>query len=131
MPDPSRAREPTTQIGSIVVRCVEFERMIAFWSAALDYVADRPAAGGFVILKDPTGRGPNLSLDRVSDSRPRPRGRMHLDLYSAAQASEIARLEGLGARQYPWRYESDADYVVLEDPDGNLFCVVSKEPSAA
>ena len=131
MPDASPPGEPTTQIGSIVVRCVEFERMIAFWSAALGYVADRPAAGGFVILKDPTGRGPNLSLDRVNGSRPRPRGRMHLDLYSVAQASEIARLEGLGARRYPWRYEPGADYVVLEDPDGNLFCVVSKETGAA
>lgn len=131
MPDPSSAREPTTQIGSIVVRCVEFERMIAFWSAALGYVADRPAAGGFVILKDPGGRGPNLSLDRVNDSRPRPRARIHLDLYSVGQASEITRLEGLGARRYPWRYEPEADYVVLEDPDGNLFCVVAKETSDA
>ena len=30
----------------------------------------------------------------------------------------------LGAARYPWRYGPDADYVVLEDPDGNLFCVV-------
>jgi catechol 2,3-dioxygenase-like lactoylglutathione lyase family enzyme len=121
-----RTHAPATQIGSVVVRCVEFERMIAFWSAVLGYVADRPAAGGFVILKDPSGRGPNLSLDRANDPRPRPRGRMHLDLYSDDQESEVARLEGLGARRYPWRYEPHADYVVLEDPDGNLFCVVAK-----
>jgi len=30
----------------------------------------------------------------------------------------------MGARRYAWRYPPDADYVVLEDPDGNLFCVV-------
>ena len=130
MNDQSRTREASTAIGSIVVRCVEFERMLLFWSAALGYVADRPSAGGFVILKDPTGRGPNLSLDRVTDGRPRPRGRIHLDLYSAVQDSEVARLESLGARRYPWRYEPGADYVVLEDPDGNLFCVVAKEMGA-
>lgn len=68
----------TTRIGSIVIRCAEFDRMIAFWSAALGYVADRPAAGGFVILKDPQGRGANLSLDRAPAGGRRPRGRIHL-----------------------------------------------------
>ena len=38
--------------------------------------------------------------------------------------AEVERLVTLGARRYPWRYPVDADFVVLEDPDGNLFCVV-------
>jgi hypothetical protein len=29
----------------------------------------------------------------------------------------------LGAARYPWRYPPGADYVVLADPDDNLFCV--------
>jgi len=37
-----------------------------------------------------------------------------------------ARLLKIGARRYPWTYPPGADYVVLEDPDGNLFCVVQK-----
>jgi hypothetical protein len=36
----------------------------------------------------------------------------------------VERLVALGARRYPWRYNPEADFVVLEDPDGNLFCVV-------
>ena len=36
---------------------------------------------------------------------------------------------GLGARRYPWRYQPGADYVVLEDPDRNLFCVVQTPPT--
>jgi hypothetical protein len=32
----------------------------------------------------------------------------------------------LGARRYPWRYRPQADFVVLEDPGGTLFCVVQK-----
>jgi hypothetical protein len=36
----------------------------------------------------------------------------------------VERLVTLGATRYPWRYGPHADYVVLEDPDGNLFCVV-------
>jgi hypothetical protein len=37
---------------------------------------------------------------------------------------EVERLVKIGAARYPWRYEPNHDYVVLEDPDGNLFCVV-------
>jgi hypothetical protein len=52
-----------------------------------------------------------------------------LDLYTDEQEREIARLLSLGARRYPWRYRPAADFVVLEDPDGNLFCVISKVES--
>ena len=38
--------------------------------------------------------------------------------------SEVDRLIGIGATRYPWRYRPGSDFVVLEDPDGNLFCVV-------
>ena len=60
----------------------------------------------------------------MSAKRTGKRGWIHLDLYAEDQQAEVERLVKLGARQYPWRYEPDADYVVLEDPDGNLFCVV-------
>jgi hypothetical protein len=36
----------------------------------------------------------------------------------------VERLVELGGRRYDWRHPPGADYVVLEDPDGNLFCVV-------
>ena len=109
-----------------MVRCHNFEPMVGFWSAALGYQPDRPLDGGFVILKDPDGGGPNLSLDRAPAPRRGRRAWIHLDLYSGQQAAEVERLVGLGAKRYPWRYEEQSDYVVLEDPDGNLFCVVQK-----
>jgi len=28
------------------------------------------------------------------------------------------------ATLYPWRYKPDDDFIVLADPDDNLFCVV-------
>lgn len=115
----------TLRIGSIVIHCHRFEPMLAFWSAALGYKPRRPSKDGWVVLCDPAGRGPNVSLQ----ARDRPRGHrswLHLDLYAADQAGEVARLEAIGARRYPWRYEPGDDFVVLEDPDGNLFCVVSK-----
>lgn len=98
--------------------------MLEFWQRALHYVPRDPPANGFVILRDPAGRGPDLSLDRVPEKRSGKRSRLHLDLYTNDQEGEVERLVSLGASRYPWRYNSNADFVVLEDPDGNLFCVV-------
>lgn len=114
------------RIGSIVIRCFEFERMLAFWQAALGYVPREPASGGWVVLRDPAGVGPNVSLDQVRERRVGKRSRLHLDLYTDRQEEEVERLVALGARRYPWRHRPGDDFVVLEDPDGNLFCVVEK-----
>ena len=111
----------TVRIGSIVIDVNDFDRMMAFWQAALRYVPGRPPTPGdpFVILKDPAGKRPNVSIDGM----PPERGRLHLDLYTDDQEGEVQRLLGLGATRYRPR-EPDEDFVVLEDPEGNLFCVV-------
>jgi hypothetical protein len=114
------------KVGSIVVRCYEFDRMLVFWQEALSYVPRGPAEDGWVVLCDPGGRGPNISLDKV----PEPFGpigetsRVHLDLYTDDQEGEVNRLLEIGATRYPRRYSPEEDFVVLEDPDGNRFCVV-------
>ena len=36
------------------------------------------------------------------------------------------RLLNLGTTRKDRRYKTDADYVVLQDPDGNPFCVVQR-----
>ena len=112
------------QIGSIVIRCYEFERMAAFWQEALHYVPRYPPEDDWVLLHNPAGGGPNLALDRAPQERTGKRSWLHLDLYASDAEREVNRLISLGATRYPWRYPEDADYVVLEDPDGNLFCVI-------
>ena len=112
------------KISSIVVRCYEFEKLLAFWQQALHYVPREPAKGGWVVLRDPEGRGPNVSLDQVPEKRTGKRGRLHLDLYTNNREGEVERLVKGGASRSPWRYKSGDDLVVLEDPDGILFCVV-------
>jgi hypothetical protein len=37
----------------------------------------------------------------------------------------VERLIGLGARQVEWEYPDDANFVVLADTEGNVFCVVN------
>lgn len=116
----------TIQIGSIVIRCFEFEKMMRFWEQALHYVPREPATSGWVVLTDPNSKGPNISLDKSPEKRKGRRSWLHLDLYAEDQKEEVGRLVKLGAARYPWRYEPEADFTVLEDPDGNLFCVVQK-----
>jgi len=84
-----------------------------------------PAKDGWVVLRDPADKGPNLSF-QGRDRRPRSRSWLHLDLYTADQQAEVERLVASGARRYPCGYRAGDDFVVLEDPAGAPFCVVQK-----
>lgn len=111
-------------VGSIVIRVSDLPGQLAFWTAALDYVAREPVGDDFALLHSPSGAGPNVSLDAVPSDRALP-PRIHLDLYAEDQEAEVARLQGLGASVVPWdRRPDDADYVIMQDPEGNRFCVV-------
>jgi hypothetical protein len=114
------------RIGSIVIRCFEFEKMMRFWQEALHLVPREAASDDWVVLTDPEKKGPNLSLSKSPHKRIGKRSWLHLDLYTNDKDKEVERLLRSGAREYPWRYPEGADYTVLEDPDGNLFCVVHK-----
>jgi catechol 2,3-dioxygenase-like lactoylglutathione lyase family enzyme len=125
--DAASARGPRRRIkvGSIVIRCRGFEEMLTFWQSALGYVPREPPEHGWVVLTDPTGRGPNISLDRVE--QPPPLGdtsRVHLDFYTDDVEGEVERLLRLGATRYEREARPEDDFVVLIDPDGNRFCVV-------
>ena len=95
--------EAVMKIGSIVIHCHDFDRTVAFWQAALHYVPREPAKDGWVVLRDPEDKGPNLSF-QGRERRPRSRSWLHLDLYTRDQRAEVERLVALGARRYPWRY---------------------------
>lgn len=102
---------------------------IEFWCAALDYRPARPPSDDWAILVPREGSGQQLSIKLVA-SEPLPKQRHHLDLYAVDQAAEVQRLLELGAVEIEWDYEQDADYVVLEDVDGNRFCVIDAGDAA-
>ncbi|MCB0087935.1 MAG: VOC family protein [Caldilineaceae bacterium] len=110
------------EIGAIVWGVRDLQRAIAFWSEALNYKLRREPDIDFAILIPKEGAGIQLSLNAaVTSSKPK---RHHIDLFTPEQEKEVARLLNLGATRVDWRYEPEADYVVLADPDGNTFCVV-------
>ena len=108
------------QIGSLVLNVTDIDRAADFWRNALDYVpraGDNPGA-----LVAPRGNGPALLLDETDGT--------HLDLHVASekdQQAEVERLISLGARRVDWVYPDGANFVVLADTEGNLFCVVNTE----
>ena len=114
---------PALEIGAIVWGVLDVEREAAFWSAALDYVLKYPASDDWAILIPRNGDGVQLSLNKVSSPKAR---RHHMDLFAEDMQAEAERLLSLGATRKPWNYPPDADYIVLQDPDGNPFCVVQR-----
>jgi hypothetical protein len=117
--------ESGLRIGSVVIDCINFDEMLAFWREALHYIPREPASGGWVVLQDPAGRNTNVSLNQVQPSEKlMGRNWLHFDLYTKDPKREVERLLKLGAKRHPQEYEPGEDFIVLEDPDGNLFCVV-------
>jgi len=104
------------RIGAIVLNVSDTRGAAAFWSRALGY---QPGANPDFLVPNEPG-APRLHLD--SDDR------THLDLWVAdedEQLAEVERLLALGAARVEWDYPEGADFVVLADPDGNLFCVIN------
>ena len=97
--------------------------MLAFWQGALRYIPREPPEDDWAVLRDPKGRNVNVSLQKVPERRVG-KNRLHFDLYTADQEAEVQRLLGLGATRHPRIPEPNEDFVVLADPEGNLFCVV-------
>ncbi|MGV9579471.1 VOC family protein [Streptomyces sp. NPDC003509] len=122
------------RLGMPVIGVTDVPRAVAFWTAALDLVATEERAGEtWRTLEHADGSGRALGLLR-SASPAEPRPRVHLDLFAGTreeQRSEIERLTRLGARTVDWdSYPPDPDFVVLADPDGNIFCVVDLSHAA-
>jgi catechol 2,3-dioxygenase-like lactoylglutathione lyase family enzyme len=114
-------------LATVVVNVKDMERAVRFWSAALGYQQrEQEWDPEFMMLVDPDGRRTPLSL-QLTDADPTQPVRVHLDLYTDEQQRHVERLVGLGATEvagHEWPYPTDADFVVLRDPDGNEFCVI-------
>lgn len=93
-------------------------RAAEFWSNAVGYV---PQPDNPDFLASESGDRPRLHLDATD--------RTHLDLWvdgqDSDQQTEVERLLSLGATRVDWKYPPDADFVVLADTEGNLFCVIA------
>lgn len=128
--------------------CAEPERVARFWCEVLGYEAPPPKGfdtwadfdrsrppeerGAFFACSDPSGVGPRLFFQRVPESKV-VKNRVHLDVRVgtglvgeerlAALEAECARLIPLGAVRVQLLYDGTDSCIVMQDVEGNEFCV--------
>lgn len=118
----------TLTFGVVVLGVSDVDRAARFWAAALGYTLREDGLFGISkLLMPPDGNGLPIGL-QLSRTPAQDHPRIHFDLHAAdaaGQEAEAARLVSLGAKRVGWdSYPDDPDFIVLEDPDGNRFCVV-------
>jgi catechol 2,3-dioxygenase-like lactoylglutathione lyase family enzyme len=123
--DPRDEYDKAGAVAAIVLDTPDPAALAPFWSEAAGWAivgqGDDHAA-----LARPDGLGPRLELIRVGDPKVA-KNRVHIDVapYAAdAQAAEVTRLRGLGASPVDIG-QGEQTWIVLADPDGNEFCVLS------
>lgn len=113
----------TSRVGDIVIDCADAERLAEFWCGVLGYrIFDRDDTG--VAIRG-TAVSPDILFIRVPEGKTT-KNRMHFDVCPTDrdQEEELARLIELGARRSS--IVGGGSWVVLEDPEGNEFCLMSK-----
>jgi predicted enzyme related to lactoylglutathione lyase len=118
------------QLG-LVLDCHDPERLGTFWSQALGYDVIGEA-GNYVLLLPPDGeKGPQFLLQRVPEPK-ETKNRMHFDIHVPDIEAEASRLVELGAVRVKLEALSEHgnNWVLLQDPEGNEFCVCDAGSSA-
>jgi predicted enzyme related to lactoylglutathione lyase len=108
-----------SRLGGFIIDCRtdDIEAASRFWGAALGLTAgpgSEPGQPGYAGFERPHD-GLNIEVQAVEHE-----SRVHLDIETDDIAAECARLERLGAR----RIKAVRDWVVMEAPTGQRFCIV-------
>jgi glyoxalase superfamily protein len=111
------------RITSWCIDCTDPERLAAFWCAVLDWQVTERDDDGIRIEGGP-GSVP-IDFLVVPDGPKRGKNRIHLDVNATDrdQSAELERLLALGARPVDIG-QSDVTWHVLQDPEGNEFCLL-------
>ena len=114
----------TSRVGDIIIDCADPETMATFWCGVLGYR---------IVARDQTGtaiRGATASPDILFIRVPEPKtvkNRLHFDVCPTDRTpqEELARLRSLGATRST--IVGSGSWTVLEDPEGNEFCLMAKQ----
>lgn len=121
-----RMEHMTSQIAALAIDCADPELLTTFWCGALGWaVIDRDETGSSIA--SPDGSGPTIDLVSVPE-RKTVKNRLHIDLRAdgCTTEEELDRLFRLGAVCVDVGQGPDVSWVVLADPEGNEFCLLSR-----
>jgi hypothetical protein len=120
------------KLAAVTVDCADALVVATFWSAALGRPIDPKPDRGFASIGMPGHRdrvGWSVTGDDVTwlfaavPEAKIAKNRMHVDLAAPDLAAEIARLVDLGATVVAEMSEFGYSWTVMQDPEGNEFCV--------
>ncbi|MGH2630998.1 MAG: VOC family protein [Actinomycetota bacterium] len=121
-----------SKVWFVTFDCADPRRVAEFWATALSFDVQAPHEDfGEVELHDPNGAGPSLGFMKVPESKV-VKNRVHLDLWpESSLEEEVERLVAAGAHQIetlqdPDGYVDPTIWAVMQDPEGNEFCVIEK-----
>ncbi|MGN8245127.1 VOC family protein [Cellulomonas soli] len=118
----------TVSVGMVTFDTRDARALAAWWARQLDGRVHDQDDGWFVVVV-PAGGGMPLGFQRVEDPTPG-KNRGHVDVHAPDRDAEVARLVAEGA-SFVAQHEHDGFvWAVLEDPDGNQFCVLSAPETA-
>ena len=114
-----------TPVAAVVVDSADPPSAARFWAAAAGW-APHESGPDFASLREPGGIGPFLEFLRVTDAKT-VKNRVHIDVApppGGDVGTEVQRLVLAGAAAADVG-QSDVQWVVLADPEGNEFCVLT------
>ena len=104
----------------VTINALNPEGLAAFWAELVGGIP-HDAGNNYVIVNAGEGRVP-LLFQRSEDTDPA-RGWVHLDCDADDRDATIARITELGGHLVEHRSDSNGDWVVMADPEGNPFCI--------
>ncbi len=115
------------RIGELVLDCRDPELLATFWCEVLDFVVlDRDEDCVEIGARDGFGGAqPTIFLSKCENPEPS-KPRLHIDLNPTDrdQEAELERLLALGARPADIGQTGEEHWHVLQDPEGNVFCLL-------
>ena len=112
----------TIAMGGVTIDCSDPRGLAEFWSKALDYEVGQDYGDGEYLLLTPSGGGGYIGLQRVPEKRAG-KNRVHIDFSTPDRTAEVERLTALGATVVAEHTVPGLTWTVLQDPEGNEFCV--------
>jgi glyoxalase superfamily protein len=115
----------TVRIAQLAMDAANPAALADFWCHVLSWTVLEQDDG--IVSIGPSDGGPGFDLIAVPEAKT-VKNRLHLDLRAdnSTQDVEVARLLALGARPADVGQGPDVSWVVLADPEGNEFCVLSR-----
>ncbi len=115
-----------SRIAVLAIDAVHPKVIADFWCRVLDWRIVEQSDEG-VSIAPPDGAWPTIDVLPVPE-RKTVKNRLHLDVRADGVSTEIElnRLLELGAHRVDVGQASDASWVVLADPEGNEFCLLSR-----